>query len=786
MFLAAVAVIVLGLQHAQGQQLQPLARVAVVAPRVVAHRLQGRGACALPGLGGVDLQGVEAVIGQQVGRQCVQQARVGALPVAGRVTGQRQQRVAPLPAGGRGAEDVQPVADLRLFQLAQIGVDALQNGVVAHRLAGCGLGQVQLFQQVLLAHGLQDLPAQQHGAAGIDEQGVVVLVHQALQVLHGAVVLGPRQRRHQVIDDDRLAAPLGLRAFARVVDDERIQVRHGTQDGVGPAGARQRQALAGQPFEVAVLAHMHDGVDAEHIAQPEIEREVAVRRHQLGVVVAGVVLRTQAGRHAARSQCTRRLYTDEHLSQPQPGDHEAALAQRRVLLGRAPARVDGLGHAGRQRGQACAVVGQGIALPRGAQRPLARVVGNALLQPLHERIAVRGRIAERAQRIASVAQPLHDGHHRSRRIQPHAAADAAFTAGVVGQHQGQALVPRGQAAQAAPAPRQFSHEGNAVGLGLVGHHVRLRDRAAVRQPLEADGPRDDAAVHLGQNHLHGDIARAQALAVGPPVLAVAAAGDHLQHGRIARQRMALLQRREGRGVQHQLHLVISAQALQRGQAQRVLQGIERDRQRVDSTLYQRHRQRIESRCVAGHEVRSVEHQRHHRRTHAPHGTLQIVDAGHGVGVDVVDVVVGAGAAGACRQCLCRHEGPRHMNGCLRQAARWQRHGAPPQRMKRDRPHELQRIARPARPQVLPQHMADRRRQRAALHQLQVLLQIAREHRQPLPLAARQRPDLLKAVRPHRLGPQMVHDDHARVLQHLVHIQVERRGLPQRLQIGQAH
>src|SRR2546429_6390425 len=35
-----------------------------------------------------------------------------------------------------------------------------------------------------------------------------------------------------------------------------------------------------------------------------------------------------------------------------------------------------------------------------------------------------------------------------------------------------------------------------VGLGLVGHHIGLGEGAAVGQALEADGARDDAAIHL--------------------------------------------------------------------------------------------------------------------------------------------------------------------------------------------------------------------------------------------------------------------------------------------------
>jgi hypothetical protein len=305
------------------EQLQPLARVALVAPRIGADRLQQRGTRALPGPGRVDVERVEGLAGQQVLRQRAEQPGVRARAVQRRVARERQQRVAPQPLARRGAEHVQPVADLRFLQLAQVGIDTREHRVVLLFRAR----HAQLFDQVLRAHRREDLRAQHLGAARIDQQRVVVLVDLALQVLQRTVVLRARERRHQVVDDDRLRAPLGLRALARIVDDEGVHVGQRAEHGVGPAGLRQRDALARQPFEVAVLADMHHRIDGEHVAQPEVERQVAVRRHQFRVVVARVVGRAKLAERA------RGLDADEHAAQPQPGDHEAALAHHRVLPG---------------------------------------------------------------------------------------------------------------------------------------------------------------------------------------------------------------------------------------------------------------------------------------------------------------------------------------------------------------------------------------------------------------------------------------------------------------------
>ncbi len=196
--------------------------------------------------------------------------------------------------------------------------------------------------------------------------------------------------------------------------------------------------------------------------------------------------------------------------------------------------------------QACAVLGQPVALPRRPRGPLRGVVGDAFLQLAHQRIAIGGHCAGLAQRIAFGRHRAQDRHHRGRRVEPHAAADAPLAARVVREDQRDALVAGTQAAQPAPAARQLGDESYAIRLGLVAHHLGLREFAAMRQALEAHGARDDAAVHLGQRDLHGDVARAQALAVGQPVFAVAAAHDHLQHGCVAGQRDAFAALRSAR------------------------------------------------------------------------------------------------------------------------------------------------------------------------------------------------------------------------------------------------
>ncbi len=161
-----------------------------------------------------------------------------------------------------------------------------------------------------------------------------------------------------------------------------------------------------------------------------------------------------------------------------------------------------------------------------------------------------------------------------------------------------------QAAQPAPAPRELGHEGDAVGLGPVGHHLGLRELVAVRQALEADRARDDAAVHLRAAR---SAWRCRAGA-GPGCRPASRRGCRRSRSPAARGASptssvsariaciaALPQRREGGGVEHQLHGMFTAQARARSKAERVLQRIERDGQRVQPFGLQRRGHRIEHR-----------------------------------------------------------------------------------------------------------------------------------------------------------------------------------------------
>ncbi len=76
---------------------------------------------------------------------------------------------------------------------------------------------------------IPDLLLQQRQLVRVQQLHLIVLVHQLGQLRQRAVAVGGGHRRRQVVDDHRVAAALGLRAFARIVDDEGVEQRHVAQ-----------------------------------------------------------------------------------------------------------------------------------------------------------------------------------------------------------------------------------------------------------------------------------------------------------------------------------------------------------------------------------------------------------------------------------------------------------------------------------------------------------------------------------------------------------------------------
>ena len=90
--------------------------------------------------------------------------------------------------------------------------------------------------------------------AAVEAGGEIIFIDQRLEILERPVGLGAGQRRRQVIDDHSRGAPLGLGAFARIIDDEGIELGQGAERDFGIAfGAESAVALPGSHSRLPCL-----------------------------------------------------------------------------------------------------------------------------------------------------------------------------------------------------------------------------------------------------------------------------------------------------------------------------------------------------------------------------------------------------------------------------------------------------------------------------------------------------------------------------------------------------
>ena len=263
-----------------GELLEVLDRVAIAAPgaeaRAHPRRLQELVPGAVVGGGHIAIERVDG--DTAICSQSSDERGVAPLSIAARETCEGDGQITFQITIRRGAKDVEPIADLRLFQLAEIGVELGQVGVrvgthadIAVK-AGCGSKREDLFAQVL-------------DAARIDAGGFVVFVHQAFEITQGPIGFSAGERRREVVENDRLCAPFGLCPFAGVVDDEGVDVGCRAEDSLGRAALAQRERFAGEPLQIAMFAHVHDRVYPLHVPEPDVEGDVVVGRREVGCVV---------------------------------------------------------------------------------------------------------------------------------------------------------------------------------------------------------------------------------------------------------------------------------------------------------------------------------------------------------------------------------------------------------------------------------------------------------------------------------------------------------------------
>ena len=510
---------------------------------------------------------------------------------------------------------MQAVLDLDVLDLAEVAVDVLdeRRDVVGPLLdSEVGL-QVGALDRTPDAHG----EGRQLG--GVEHLEPRVFVEQRLELRHLVVGVGAHHRRHQVVDDHRVHAPLGLDALARVVDDEGVDERHVAERGVGRATGRERERLAGQPLERAVLAEVHDRVRTPDALDPPVAGQVVVRRRQLGVVVDP---------HGIVAVAARRLDRDEHVAELEPGHDEVGAVDVAVARRRAPALLDRRA----QRRRQLRVPGDVVVDRQTQRRGRELVVGEELRvvparrdQRVHELVAVlEGRVDEHAVAPHRVEQAERAG----RRVEPDRHADLGVLGREARQQHGDATLRSRQRAQPSRAHRKPGHPRAALQVG----HVARDGGADPRDPGVALLERDDAAeqppVELGDRHLRGRVERRETRGRLLPGCPRRRRRDRLDDGdaeagqrrcvpllpglahpvaTLGRDRVA---RARASGGEHRDDQRVDAVAdqLQRGHAPVGVapQGVAPDGQRVAAGLLDRGAERIDEGRVAGQPVRAVE------------------------------------------------------------------------------------------------------------------------------------------------------------------------------------
>ena len=152
-----------------------------------------------------------------------------------------------------------------------------------------------------------------------------------LEIEETAVEPGLGDRRRQIADQRRRRAPLGNGALGRIVGGVEIEVRQVADQPVRPARADSTDLLARHEFERAMRAEVQDGMGAEVLAQPAVERRERVRRRK-------ALLEQEPHRIALVAE--GRLHADEDVAEVL-AEHEDRAAVRLDLARRgSPLRFD--------------------------------------------------------------------------------------------------------------------------------------------------------------------------------------------------------------------------------------------------------------------------------------------------------------------------------------------------------------------------------------------------------------------------------------------------------------
>ncbi len=507
----------------------------VVAPNHVGHgghvpvaRLHGLHQRACSRLDAVDLLGRRALGQAERAAQARHRAGLPA-PYLGRAQDGQHQVDAGLTVG-RLAEDVQAVADLDVLDLTQPAVH-VEEEVVELLVIGTLL-QAQVLVHVRGLHEGPDLRADGRQLGRVHRGDVAVLVEQLLEPRDVAVRLRAGHGRDQVVDDRGVRAALGLRALARVVDEEGVDQRQVRDGRVRGAVSREGGVLARQPLQRAVLADVHQRVRAEAVGQPAVGGQVVVGRRELGVVV---------DRHRVLTEAAGRLDQQDDVARLKGGQDDLAGVVDEQGARRLAPRLDHLvaQSRGQVGGPAQVVLGgdADVALGElGRGEPLL-VLAARVDEGVDEGVAgggvggvgllveeLRDGSVRRAQVVAVLAHPPQEANGGRGGVQADGVADAGVLGRVRRQDQRDLAVSGRDVAQPGVGHGDPGHARAPLGVGDVA------GQAVGVDLLERERSGDDAPVELGDRDLVGRVQRVDAVVRLRPVVAAPGQAQALQHG----------------------------------------------------------------------------------------------------------------------------------------------------------------------------------------------------------------------------------------------------------------
>ena len=327
-----------------------------------------------------------------------------------------------------------------------------------------------------------------------------------------------RHRGGEIADQRRTRAPLGNRAFRRIVRGVEVEIGQIVDHAVGPAGTRHAGLLARHEFERPVGAEMQDRVGLEIFAKIAIEGREGVRRCQ-------TFLEEQAHRIAFVTE--GRLHADQHIAELLAQHEDRVTVAQLLARRRTPLRLDFLEPALATH----MVVGLDQDMHIGIS---AVLLGIALEHRLAQRVNTVGHVDGVALRLHAderVVERLEDCQIGGgadiagirRKVEQH---DRDFALGMFGAAHGDQL---GDACrQHDGALRAGGHVLRGIRLGKGAVMVAAVTGHALRARSAAENHRAGRAVELGNRHHDGALDRQQPTVRTTPLI------EGLKLGRMGR------------------------------------------------------------------------------------------------------------------------------------------------------------------------------------------------------------------------------------------------------------